>query len=123
MLLLIALLAVSGLVLAGTDLFYPPFGHLFAHRVAAQGVDPGMLVPNAPDLYDKVAYDNMRALRRPFIVSHVYAYYALLVIGALHILGVVITEIRDGGTIISATVTGKKIISGCPVDQQMSRGA
>jgi len=32
--------AVTGLVIAGTDIFYPPFGYWFANWVAAPGVDP-----------------------------------------------------------------------------------
>jgi len=39
------------------------------------------------------------------------------------ILGVVITEIRGGGTIISAAFTGTKIISGKPIDDEPSSGA
>jgi Ni/Fe-hydrogenase 1 B-type cytochrome subunit len=122
MLVLIAILAVSGLVLAGTDLFYPPIGHWIAHWVAAPGVDPGALVPNAPDMYDKTAFDSMRSFRKPFIVSHLYAYYVLLAVVALHVVGVVITEIREGGNLISATFTGRKIISGLPADEKQSSG-
>lgn len=118
MLVLIVILAVTGLVLAGTDLFYPPIGHWIAKWVAAPGIDPGTLVPNAPDMVDKAAWDSMRAFRKPFIVSHVYAYYALLVLVALHLVGVVITEIREGGNLISATFSGTKILSRRPVDEQ-----
>jgi cytochrome b len=63
-----------------------------------------------------------RALEIPLILSHLYSYYGLLAVVALHILGVVITEIRDGGSIISATFTGRKIISGRPVDEEPSSG-
>lgn len=118
MLVLILILAVTGLVLAGTDLFYPPIGHWIAKWVAAPGIDPGTLVPNAPDMVDKAAWDSMRAFRKPFIVSHVYTYYALLVLVALHLVGVVITEIREGGNLISATFSGTKILSRRPVDEQ-----
>jgi len=114
----ILVLAVSGLVLAGTDLFYPPLGHWFAQWVAAPGVDPATLVPGASEMYNKEAFDSMRALRRPFILSHLYAYYALLILVAVHVAGVVITEIREGGTIISATFTGRKILAGQPVDEE-----
>ncbi len=118
MLVLILILAVTGLVLAGTDLFYPPIGPWIAKWVAAPGIDPGTLVPNAPDMVDKAAWDSMRAFRKPFIVSHVYTYYALLVLVALHLVGVVITEIREGGNLISATFSGTKILSRRPVDEQ-----
>lgn len=111
-------LAVSGLVLAGTDLFYPPLGQWFAQSVAAPGVDPATLVPNKPELYDKAAFDSMRAMRKPFIVSHVYAYYALLALVGLHLLGVIIAELREGGNVVSATLHGKRILPGRPVDEE-----
>ncbi len=118
MFLLLIVLALSGVVLAGTDLFYPPLGHWMAHWVAAPGVDPATLVPGASNLYDQAALASMRAFRRPFILSHVYGYYALVAMVGLHVLGVVVTEIREGGTLISATFTGNKIIAGRPVDAE-----
>jgi cytochrome b len=119
---LLVALAVSGIVLAGTDLFYPPLGSSFARWVAAPGVDPATLVPGASELVDKTAFDAMRSFRRPFILTHLYVYYALLAVGALHILGVVVTEIREGGTMISATFTGRKLLSEPPVDEEPVRG-
>jgi cytochrome b len=118
MLVLLVVLAVSGIVLAGTDLFYPPLGQSMARWVAAPGIDPAKLVPGTPDMYDKAAFANMRAFRKPFIVSHLYSYYALLVVAGVHILAVVITEIREGGNLISATFSGRKIIAGRPVDKK-----
>ncbi|MCY2950809.1 MAG: cytochrome b/b6 domain-containing protein [Planctomycetota bacterium] len=116
MLLLIAVLAISGLVLAGTDLFYPPLGHWMAQWVAAPGLDPASLAPNSPAMYDKASFDSMRAFRKPFILAHLYAYYALLVIVSMHIVGAVVSEIREGGNSISATFTGRKILSENPAD-------
>jgi len=118
MLVILVVLAVSGVVLAGTDLFYPPIGRWMARWVAAPGIDPGTLVAGAPDTYDKAAFESMRAFRKPFIVSHLYSYYALLVLAALHILGAVVTEIRKDGSIISATFSGTKVFSGRPVDEE-----
>ena len=118
MFVLLAILAVSGVVLAGTDLFYPPLGRWIAGWVAAPGVDPATLVPGAADMYDKAAFDSMRAFRKPFILSHLYSYYAILIVAGLHILGVVITEIREGGSIVSATISGRKIVAGQPVDEE-----
>ncbi len=122
MLLLLVALAVSGIVLAGTDLFYPPLGSWVARWVAAPGVDPTTLVPGASNLIDKTAYDAMRAFRKPFIVAHLYTYYALLVVGVLHIVGIVFTEIRDKSTMISAVFTGRKILAGRPVDEELASG-
>jgi cytochrome b len=118
MLLLLVAQAVTGLVLAGTDLFLPPFGPWIAKAVAAPGVDPGTLVPYAPDLYDKAAYASMRAWRAPIVRVHHYNFYALMVLAALHVAAVVIIEVRGGGNLISAMFTGKKILRVPMADQK-----
>ncbi|MGR8933368.1 MAG: cytochrome b/b6 domain-containing protein [Gammaproteobacteria bacterium] len=118
MLLLMAVQAVTGLVLAGTDLFYPPFGHWIAQWVAAAGVAPGELVPYAPKMYDAAVYENMRAYRKPVELVHLYNFYALMMVVVLHVSAVIFTELKVGGNIISAMFTGRKILSGEPVDQE-----
>lgn len=118
--LLLALLfvqAATGLVLAGTDLFYPPFGSSIADWVAAPGVESATLVPYAPEMYDETAYEAMRSFRKPFITMHYYGYFVLLAIVAVHILAVVVTEIREGSNLVSAMISGKKMLSGPPVDK------
>ncbi|MDT8281854.1 MAG: cytochrome b/b6 domain-containing protein [Gammaproteobacteria bacterium] len=117
LLLLLLAMAVSGLTLAGTDLFYPPIGTWIADWVAAPGVDPATLAPYAKEAYDAVAYEAMRAFRKPFITVHEYGFYALLGLILLHILAVVMTELRAGGNLISAMFTGKKVLNQAPADQ------
>ena len=117
---LVIVQAITGLVLAGTDLFYPPFGSWIAQQVAAPGVDPSSLVPYAPTLYDTAAYKSMRASREPIALVHLYTFYVLVVAIVAHVAAVVITELREGGSIISAMFTGRKILSGPPVDQGKS---
>lgn len=114
---LIIVQAITGLVLAGTDLFYPPFGSWIAHQVAAPGVDPNSLAPYTPTLYDTAAYKSMRAFREPIALVHLYTFYVLVFAIVAHVAAVVITELREGGSIISAMFTGRKILSGPPVDQ------
>ncbi|MEO8016949.1 MAG: cytochrome b/b6 domain-containing protein [Pseudomonadota bacterium] len=111
-LLLLALVtqAVTGLMLAGTDLFLPPFGGSIASWVAAPGVAAHTLVPYSPDLYDQDSYAAMRALRAPFARIHEFTFYSLLILGAIHIAAVVLTEVRGGGNLVSAMFTGKKIL-------------
>jgi Ni/Fe-hydrogenase 1 B-type cytochrome subunit len=122
LLLLLVTQAVSGLVLAGTDLFYPPFGGSFARHVAAPGVDPSglgpaaLVVANSPHLLDTDALAGMRSFKKPFESVHEYAFYALLFMVGLHIMGVVVTELRGGGTLISAMFTGRKTLRETPVD-------
>jgi Ni/Fe-hydrogenase 1 B-type cytochrome subunit len=121
-LLLCALLVqtITGLILAGTDLFYPPIGSFIARWVAAPGVDPAMLLPYSPDTYDKAAYGAMRALREPIVAVHYYGFYVLLALSMIHIAAVVLTELREGGNLVSAMVTGKKLLSQPLADQPES---
>ena len=116
LLLLLLVQAITGLVLAGTDLFWPPFGSLFADWVAAPGVDPNAVRPGAADLMDKTSYDAMRAFRSPFKQVHEAAFYVLATAVVLHIAAVVITELREGGSITSAMFTGRKILTRKPPD-------
>ncbi|WP_442499209.1 cytochrome b/b6 domain-containing protein [Methylobacter sp. sgz302048] len=117
-LLFLTVQAITGLVLAGTDLFYPPIGHWIAQWVAASGVSPDSLVPYTPEMYDAAAYEVMRAYRKPVAVVHLYSFYILTVIVILHVAAVIITELREGGGIISAMFSGQKVISGIPVDKE-----
>lgn len=116
LLLLLTVQAVTGLVLAGTDLFLPPIGHWIAQWVAAPGVAPESLVPYAPAMYDEAAYQSMRAFRKAFAVTHLYSFYLLVAVVIVHVAAVVVTEIREGGSITSAMITGRKIIDGRPMD-------
>ncbi len=58
----------------------------------------------------------MRAFRRPYVQVHEWTFYALLMVIVLHVAAVVITEVREGGSIISAMFTGRKILSKRPPD-------
>ncbi len=109
--------AVTGLVLAGTDIYYPPLGSWIANWIAAPGIDPATLVPYSKELYDEEAYKAMRAFRKPFITIHYYGFYTLLLFIVVHISAVVITELKEGGNLISAMFTGKKILTKSPEDE------
>ncbi len=118
LLLALLVMAGSGLILAGTDLFYPPIGRWIAGWVAAPGVDPGTLVPYSPDMYDAAAYAAMREeLRSPVLRIHYYGFYTLLGLVVIHIAAVVVTEVRGGGNLISAMFTGRKIMEAPPADR------
>lgn len=106
----------TGLILAGTDLYMPPFGGMIAANVAAGGVAPGQVRPNAPDTVDPEAYKAMRDMRAPVVETHEIMYFVLLGLIALHIAAVVLTEVKHGGNIISAMFTGRKSFADPPVD-------
>ena len=107
---------VTGLVIAGTDLFWPPLGYLFADWVAAPGVDPSTIQAGAKQLMDQAAYTNMRGFRAPFVEVHELTFFALTFVIILHVVAVVVTEVKEGGSIISAMFTGRKILSRRPED-------
>ena len=67
-------------------------------------------------MYDETNYEAMRALRKPFITVHYYNFYVLIVFAVIHIFAVVATEIREGGGLVSAMFSGKKVLRGTPED-------
>lgn len=117
LLLLLVLQAATGVILAGTDLFWPPFGRWFAGWVAAAGIDPAMVSPLAAETLDQTAYKAMRAFRSPVVTIHLYAFYVLAGVILLHLIAVIVTEIHEGGSITSAMFTGRKILNRPPQDE------
>lgn len=116
---LITIQAVTGLVLAGTDLYYPPFGNQFVEWIKAPttpGVDHVEIKPGSKLGIDETAYKEMRDFRKPFITMHKYVFYTLVVAIVLHIAGVVVTEIRERNGLVSAMINGSKVFSSRPVD-------
>ena len=117
--LLIVTQATTGLVLAGTDLYLPPFGHEIAEWVTGSGEEHDKiknLKPGSKEDVDSAAYAEMRQFRKPFIATHVYSFYVLLVAIVLHIAAVVFMEVREKNGLVSAMFTGNKIASKKPVD-------
>ena len=108
--------ALTGLALAGTDLYWPPFGAWIAEWVAAAGADPATLVPHDKTGIDQAAYDAMRAVRAPIVAVHYWNFWLLCAAVAVHVVAVVVTEIVEGGGLISAMFTGRKTFTRAPVD-------
>ncbi|MCP5187844.1 MAG: cytochrome b/b6 domain-containing protein [Pseudomonadales bacterium] len=116
LLLLMTLQAITGLVLAGTDLYYPPLGAWIANWVAASGVDPSTLLPGDKSMVDTTAWDEMRTFRGPFIFLHEQVFFVLMGATVLHIAGVVVAEFKERNGLISAMITGEKRLVKPPVD-------
>lgn len=111
--------ALTGLVLAGTDLYKPPFGGLVAEWVTAGDPDRlRQLEPGNRDFVDDAAYDDMRAWRAPFVTIHKFVFYSLMFAVVLHITGVVYTELIERNGLISALVTGRKVLDRQPIDAE-----
>ena len=113
---LLLVLAITGLVRAGTDVYFPPFGNAVLEYIAAPGTDISQIQPYqaAGTVSEKV--DNLKAFKKPFGSVHLYSAWALMLLIVIHISAVVRMEIKEGGSLISAMFSGKKILSEKPVD-------
>lgn len=118
LLVLLTIQAVTGLILAGTDLYQGPFGSYFANWVAGNGVDPASLVPGDRSKLDPKRFAEMRAFRSPVVRTHEYAFYAIVALSAVHIVGVVYGELRTRVALVSAMITGRKRLASAPVDER-----
>jgi Ni/Fe-hydrogenase 1 B-type cytochrome subunit len=116
LLLLMTTMAVTGLVRAGTDIYFPPFGSWVQEYIAADQVPPSSLKPYDETQVDAAKFQAMKAFKSPFGKVHLYTAYTLLGMLLLHITAVIATDKRESGAIISAMFTGKKYLSGRPRD-------
>ena len=114
--LLLSTQAITGLVLAGTDIYFPPFGQTITEWIADDNNKLDAIKPYSKENVDPEKYKAMRDFRKPFISMHVYVFYTLLGAILLHIIGVVVSEIREKSGLTSAMITGKKHSAKEPVD-------
>jgi cytochrome b len=114
--LLMTLQALSGLVLAGTDVYMPPFGNSIKEWIAVDQSTITQVKPYSDNGVNPEAYKEMRAFRKPFITVHYYVFYILLAAIMLHLLGVIVTELRERNGIVSAMFTGYKVFDEKPYD-------
>ncbi len=110
--------AITGLVLTGTDIYFPPFGETIKAWVVEDASKIDVLKPYSKENVNEEKFAEMRAFRKPFIIVHVYAFYILLIFIGLHILAIVVTEIRERSGLISAMFTGRKVFPNKPVDAE-----
>src|SRR5690606_23202403 len=100
----------------------PPFGGAVKEWVAAETHEPALVRTYAPETVNPDAWSEMRAFRAPIIDVHELNFYLLLLLIGIHIAAAVVTEIREGGTVISAMFTGTKIHDKVPVDLEWVPG-
>ncbi len=116
MMLLLMSQAVTGLIRAGTDIYYPPFGSIFAAQVAADGVDPATIKPYDKTGTDATKYKALKEFKHIYGEVHYYTFFVLLAMILLHIFVVVRAEITEGEGLVSAMFSGRKILSKEPED-------
>ena len=116
LLVLLLMQAATGLVIAVTDVYMPPFGGTFQEWVAGDTHDPALVRPYSPQTVNAAAYAEMRAFRSPIVSLHEYGFFILLAMIVLHVAAAVIVELKEGGAVISSMFTGRKIHRERPVD-------
>lgn len=113
---LLVAMSVTGLVVGGTDVYMPPFGNNFKTWVAESPETVALIKPYSKEGVNEEAYQAMRDFRKPFIKVHYYGFFVLLALVLLHLLGVVVMELREGSGLVSAMFTGKKVFAEKPFD-------
>ena len=121
LLFLMSIQMITGLVIAGTDIYYPPFGNHFAQSIAIDKNKTDEIKPYSKVNVDEVAYKEMRKIRKPFITLHVYSFYTLIVLIPLHILGVVLAERRERSALVSAMFNGYKYLPKEALEQDSNK--
>ncbi|MFZ5618362.1 MAG: cytochrome b/b6 domain-containing protein [Pseudomonadota bacterium] len=88
----IAMNAATGLVRAGTDLYFPPFGPVIRGFVAADGVDPALVKPADKSRVDAARFGVVSKAKVPFGKIHIYGAFIIATIALFHATGVAATE-------------------------------
>ena len=107
----LTVLVITGLIRAGTDIYYPPFGSSVQEFLAKPHVQPESLQPYNPTGVDSKKSQQLKQLKKPMGVIHYWASWVLIGWFLLHIAAVISYERYDQGNLISAMVHGKKILS------------
>lgn len=115
--LLLIILAMSGLIRAGTDIYYPPFGSMVTSYVAQDGTDPASLIPYDKQGVNKDKMASLKAFKSPIGKIHLYAAYLIMLLIILHISAVIYSEVKEGNGLVSAMFSGKKFLSEKPADE------
>ena len=114
---LLIILMISGLIRAGTDIYYPPFGAAVASYIAEQGVEPDSLIPYQKEGVNPEKMASLKAFKSPFGKIHLYTAYLLMLLILIHIAAIVRAEVKEGDRLVSSMFSGKKVIKGTPQDE------
>ncbi len=114
---LLIILAFSGLIRAGTDIYYPPFGSAVASYVAEEGVDPASLIPYQKEGVNSDKMASLKAFKSPFGKLHLYSAYLLMFLIIVHLAAVIRAEVKEGDSLVSSMFSGKKVLNEKPQDE------
>lgn len=109
-LLLFALIA-TGLIRAGTDIYYPPFGGYILSQSIKPGVELDSVSVRTPELIDQDKRNKLfiYKIKSRMGKYHKWSSYGLMFMVFIHVFSVVREELA-GRRIISAMFSGKKLL-------------
>lgn len=113
----LVIIMLTGLIRAGTDIYYPPFGGVITEFIAADGVDAASIKPYDETGVDKAKLAEVKPYKSIAGTVHLYLVYFLLLLIVLHVVGVILAELKHQPGIISAMFSGKKRLEGTPLDK------
>jgi cytochrome b len=114
---LLIVLMSSGLIRAGTDIYYPPFGAMIQGYIANLEVDSATIKPYQDKGVNQEKLSVVKAFKSPIGKIHLYAAYLLMGLIILHISAVIYSEVTEKNQLISAMFSGDKILSEKPIDE------
>ncbi|MBE8167313.1 MAG: cytochrome b/b6 domain-containing protein [Shewanella sp.] len=118
MFVLMSIIMMTGLLRAGTDIYYPPFGSSVQKLIVSADSDPRMIKPYDDQFVDKQSVAQLKPYKSVVGKIHLYSVYLLLLMIAIHIIAVIKAEITLQPGLISAMVSGKKLIKGKAEDER-----
>jgi len=110
--------AGSGLILAGTDIYFPPIGNKIKVWIAEDASKLDLIKPYSKGNINQDRYKEMRDFRKTYITPHKKLYFVFIALIMLHIAAAVITDIRERNGIISAMFSGRKVFGKKPGDAE-----
>jgi len=84
---LLLVIVLTGLVRAGTDIYFPPFGKMVSEYVVKQGENPKDIKPYDKQYVDEAKFEKVDKFKKPFGKIHLYSFYILCILIVLHIRG------------------------------------
>jgi len=114
---LLIIMTISGLIRAGTDIYFPPFGSVIRSYIAQDGVAPEMIKPYQKEGTDAQKIAMLKAFKSPIGSLHLYSAYLLMLLIIIHIAAVIRAEVKENEPLVSSMISGKKLMSNEPPDK------
>lgn len=113
---LLIVIGLTGLIRAGTDIYYPPFGGMVAGYVVVDGADPASLVPGSEKFMHEGRSKRVDQVKQVTGWIHIKGSYVLMFMIVLHVYAVVAAERYEGINLVSAMISGNKLLTRSPDD-------